>query len=74
MKPRHIASRSNPRRRRRNSCSARDFTRSIGVEALRVANENAVSGASDTRVTDGAASLAAISCIAATPADQVGKR
>ena len=48
--------------------------RSSGVGALRVANENAVSWASDTRVTDGEASLAAMSLIAARPAAQVGKR
>ena len=44
------------------------------MPALRVANENAVSGASETRVTDGAASPAAISCIAASPSAQVGNR
>jgi hypothetical protein len=50
------------------------LTRSSGVGELRVANENAVSGASDTRVTDGEASLAAMSRMAATPAAQVGNR
>jgi hypothetical protein len=41
---------------------------------LRVANENAVSSASETRVTDGRASLAAMSRIAASPSAQVGNR
>ena len=53
MNARHIASRSNPRRRTRNSSSARDLTRSSAVGALRVANENCVSLASETRVTLG---------------------
>src|SRR5512132_172450 len=66
MNDRHMASRSQPLRLRK-SCSAFDLTRSSGVGALRVANENAVSAASDTRVTDGEASLAAMSRMAARP-------
>ena len=60
--------------RLRNSCRAFDLTVSSGVEALRVANENAVSGASDTRVTEGSASLAAMSRMAARPSRQLGNR
>ena len=73
MNDRHIASRSQPLRFR-NPCSAFDLTRSSGVGSVRVANENAVSYASETRVTDGEASPAAMSRIAARPAAQVGKR
>ena len=50
------------------------MTRSSGVGSVRVANENAVSCASETRVTDGEASPAATSRIAASPSAQVGKR
>ena len=39
-----------------------------------VAKVNAVSFASETRVIDGCASLAEISCIAASPASQEGNR
>ena len=43
-------------------------------EAFLVANENAVSFASATRVTDGAASLAAIAFMASSAAVQFGSR
>jgi hypothetical protein len=39
-----------------------------------VANENFVSGASETRVTEGDASPAAMSCIAVSARGQSGKR
>jgi hypothetical protein len=51
-----------------------DFRRSTAVGALRVANEKRVSGASETRVTDGAASLSAMARIAASARRQSGKR
>ena len=73
MNERHIASRSQPLRFKK-ACSAFDLTRSSGVGVFRVANENAVSAASDTRVTDGEASLAAMSRMAARPAAQLGNR
>src|SRR5688500_16828179 len=41
---------------------------------FRVAKENSVSRESDTRVMDGVASLVEISCIAASPASQDGKK
>jgi hypothetical protein len=50
------------------------LSRSASELPFLVANENTVSGASETRVTDGDASLAAMSRIAASPAAQVGKR
>ena len=53
---------------------ALDLTRSIGDGSFLVAKENCVSFASDTRVTDGDASLAAMSCIAARALGQSGKR
>ena len=65
---------SKPLRLVRKSWSAFDCTLSSSVEAFLVANENAVSSASATRVTDGAASLAAMSRMAATDAAQVGNR
>ena len=61
-------------RRARNVISAFDFARSIAVGVFLVANENFVSGASDTRVTDGAASPAAISRIALSARGQSGNR
>ena len=45
-----------------------------GEEPFFVANEKAVSSGSATRVTDGAASLAAMSRMAASDADQLGNR
>src|SRR3954465_15961031 len=72
MSDRHIASRFQSLRLR-NAWSAFDFTRSGGVGASRRANENAVSAASDRRVTDGAAPLAAMSRMAVRPAVHVGK-
>jgi hypothetical protein len=74
MKPRHICSRSKPLRRVRKTWSAFDCTLSSSVDAFFVANENAVSAGSATRVTEGAASLAAMSRMAATDAAQVGNR
>src|SRR5680860_189313 len=71
MDDRHIASRSQPLRLRK-AWSAFDLTRSSGVGALRVANENAVSGASVTRVS--AAPETAVSFAtrnAPTPLDRV---
>ena len=54
--------------------SAFDCSVSSSDEPFLVANENAVSLGSATRVTDGAASLAAMSRIAATDAAQFGNR
>ena len=54
--------------------SAVDCSVSSSDEPFLVANENAVSLASATRVTDGAASLAAMSRIAATDSAQFGNR
>ena len=74
MKDRHMSSVANPRRRSRYAPKAADLTRSSGVGSLRVANEKRVSYVSDTRVTDGSASLAAMSRIAARASGQSGKR
>ena len=60
MNDRHIFETSKPLRRVRKVCSAFDLSLSIAVGCLRVANEKAVSNASDTRVTEGLASLAAM--------------
>jgi len=69
-----MASRSKLRRRCRYVVSAFDLSRSIGEGSFLVAKENCVSFASDTRVTDGDASLAAMSCIAARALGQSGNR
>jgi hypothetical protein len=69
-----IALVSKPRRRVRYCCSAADFIRSTASGVLRVAKEKRVSGPSETRVMDGAASLEAISCIAARPSAHDGNR
>ena len=74
MNDRHMASRSKSRRRSRYVLRAFDLTRSTGDGSFLVAKENCVSFASDTRVTDGDASLAAMSCIAARALGQSGKR
>jgi hypothetical protein len=74
MNDRHIASTSKPRRRCRYVRSAADLIRSATDGSFLVANENWVSRLSETRVTEGAASLAAMSRIAARPSAQVGKR
>src|SRR5918995_1091266 len=55
MNDRHMVSTSQPLRLS-NAWRAFDLTRSRGVGSERVANENIVSCASDTRVTDGEAS------------------
>jgi len=60
---------------RLSSCwRAADFTRSSSVGRLRVAKLNADSGASDTRVTVGVASLSASARIAPSARGQSGNR
>ena len=75
MNDRHTALRSQPRF---SSTFIRPLLTTDEMEKpllfLRVANENAVSFESDTRVTDGWASLVEISCMAARPASQEGNR
>ena len=72
MNERHIWSTSNPSRWRRNIFSARDWSLSRSVGRTRIANENWVSFASETRVTDTEYSPAAISCIAASATRKSG--
>src|SRR5699024_11234723 len=69
----HTLSMSQPRLASRSNRigPAFDFN---DVDSFCVDNENAVSGASDTRVIDGVASDSAISRIAAIPAAQLGNR
>src|SRR4030095_16374191 len=75
MKDRQTSSRFQPRR-------WRTFIRPLLIseeiemplDLFLVANENAVSFPSETRVIDGCASLVEISCIAASPDSQVGNR
>src|SRR5215216_7626575 len=75
MKDRHTSSKFQPRR-------WRTFIRPLLIKEeiempldfFLVANEKAVSFASETRVMDGCASLVEISCIAASPASHDGKR
>src|SRR4029450_2827897 len=75
MKDRQTSSRFQPRR---SSTFIRPLliNDEIGMplDFFLVAKENAVSLASETRVTDGWASLVEISCMAASPASQEGKR
>lgn len=75
MNDRQTASRSQPRR---SSTAIRPFwifpERLKPFLALPVAKEKAVSRASETRVTEGCASLVEISCMAARPASQLGNR
>ncbi len=74
MNDRHISFRSHPSFRLRNTRSARDCSLSVSDGMTRIANENCVSFASETRVTDTEYSLAASSCIAASAAENVGNR
>src|SRR4029450_4473391 len=75
MKDRQTSSRFQPRR-------WRTFIRPLLIseeiemplDFFLVANENAVSFPSETRVIDGCASLVELSCIAASPDSQVGNR
>src|SRR5690625_7795811 len=69
----HTLSMSQPRLASRSNRigPAFDFN---DVDSFCVDNENAVSGASETRVIDGVASDSAISRIAAIPAAQLGNR
>src|SRR5512133_2496277 len=75
MKDRHTSSRFQPRRW---STFIRPLLIREEIEMpldfFLVAKENAVSLASETRVIDGCASLVEISCIAASPASQDGKK
>ena len=63
-----------PSRRRTYVLSAVDWSWSANVGCTRMANENCVSWASETRVTDTEHSLAAMSRIASSPSGKVGNR
>lgn len=75
MKDRQTSSRFQPRRSRTfiKPLLIND-ERDMPADFFLVANENAVSRASETRVIDGCASLVEISCMAASPALQDGNR
>ena len=74
MNDRHIRSGSNPNRRCTKILSAADCSLSTSVGFTRMANENCVSLASETRVTDAEYSLSERSRMAARPSAKVGNR
>jgi hypothetical protein len=73
MNDRQIWLRSQPRR---SSTFIRplDTTDEMPLLFLRVAKDISVSKESDTRVIEGVASLLEMSCMAASPASQLGKK